>query len=44
MFLGATEVFGSFSGYDLNSPAHMCEMQVPALAVDMHCYDEQGKQ
>ncbi|KAG8195205.1 hypothetical protein JTE90_027948 [Oedothorax gibbosus] len=39
---GATEVFGSFSGYDLNSPAHMCEMQVPALGVDMHVFDEQG--
>ncbi|KAF8781725.1 Acetoacetyl-CoA synthetase like protein [Argiope bruennichi] len=40
---GATEVFGAFSGFDLNLPGYASECQVPALGVDLHVFDEQGK-
>ncbi|GFR00344.1 acetoacetyl-CoA synthetase [Trichonephila clavata] len=40
---GATELFGDFSGFDYNSPSYMGECQVPALAHDVQCYDENGK-
>ncbi|KAG8195201.1 hypothetical protein JTE90_027944 [Oedothorax gibbosus] len=39
---GATEVLGAFSGVDLNSPFYMCEIQAPALGVDLHCFDDRG--
>ncbi|CAL1298496.1 unnamed protein product [Larinioides sclopetarius] len=39
---GATEIFGYFSGFDLNLPVYAGEVQTPALGVDIHCYDEKG--
>ncbi|KAG8195203.1 hypothetical protein JTE90_027946 [Oedothorax gibbosus] len=39
---GSTETFGIFSGFDLNSPLYMCEIQAPALGVDLHCFDDKG--
>ncbi|GBN72853.1 Acetoacetyl-CoA synthetase [Araneus ventricosus] len=40
---GATEVFGAFTGFDLNLPGYASECQVPALGVDLHVFDEQGR-
>ncbi|PRD28760.1 UNVERIFIED_CONTAM: Acetoacetyl-CoA synthetase [Trichonephila clavipes] len=40
---GATEMFGDFSGFDYNSPSYMGECQVPTLAHDVQCFDENGK-
>lgn len=42
-FLGATEVIGVFSGFDLNTPVYSAEIQAPALGVDLKCFDEQGE-
>ncbi|KAG8195206.1 hypothetical protein JTE90_027949 [Oedothorax gibbosus] len=39
---GATEVFGAFSGFDLNSPSYGGEIQAPALGVDIRCLDQDG--
>ncbi|XP_055932765.1 acetoacetyl-CoA synthetase-like [Argiope bruennichi] len=39
---GATETFGTFSAYNLNMPAYACESQVPALGVNLHCFDPKG--
>ncbi|GBN74224.1 Acetoacetyl-CoA synthetase [Araneus ventricosus] len=40
---GATEVFGAFSGFDLNMPGYSSECQVPALGVDLHVFDTEGR-
>ncbi|CAL1286783.1 unnamed protein product, partial [Larinioides sclopetarius] len=40
---GATEVFGAFSGFDLNMPGYSSECQVPALGVDLHVFDMEGR-
>ncbi|GFU54024.1 acetoacetyl-CoA synthetase [Nephila pilipes] len=40
---GATEVFGAFSGFDLNLPGYSSECQVPSLGVDLHCFDSEGR-
>ncbi|GIY39599.1 acetoacetyl-CoA synthetase [Caerostris darwini] len=39
---GATEVFGAFSGFDLNLPSYSSECQVPSLGVDLHVFDDFG--
>ncbi|GIY67535.1 acetoacetyl-CoA synthetase, partial [Caerostris darwini] len=39
---GATEVFGDFTAFDFNTPSYMGECQVPALGVDLHCFDHEG--
>ncbi|GIY63263.1 acetoacetyl-CoA synthetase [Caerostris darwini] len=39
---GATEIYESFSGLDFNTPVYAREVQVPALALDIQCYDEEG--
>ncbi|KFM70538.1 Acetoacetyl-CoA synthetase, partial [Stegodyphus mimosarum] len=39
---GATEVFGAFSGFDLNTPSYGGEIQGPALGVDIRCFDHKG--
>ncbi|GFX60407.1 acetoacetyl-CoA synthetase [Trichonephila clavipes] len=41
--LGATEMFGDFTGFDYNLPSYMGECQVPTLACDLQCFDENGK-
>ncbi|GFT03253.1 acetoacetyl-CoA synthetase, partial [Nephila pilipes] len=40
---GATEMFGDFTGFDYNLPSYMGECQVPTLACDLQCFDENGK-
>ncbi|GFY51918.1 acetoacetyl-CoA synthetase [Trichonephila inaurata madagascariensis] len=40
---GATEMFGDFTGFDYNLPSYMGECQVPTLACDVQCFDENGK-
>lgn len=41
-YLGATEVIGVFSGFDLNSPVYSSEIQCPALGVDLRIFDNEG--
>lgn len=39
---GATEVFGTFSGLNMNMPVYGGEIQVPSLGIDIKCYDFDG--
>lgn len=41
-FVGATETYGTFSGYNLNMPAHAGEIQAFSLGTDIKCFDETG--
>lgn len=41
--LGATEVFGTFSGFNFNMPAYGGEIQACSLGIDIQCFDEEGK-
>lgn len=40
---GATEVFGTFSGFNFNMPAYAGEVQAASLGMDIKCFDEKGK-
>ena len=40
---GATEVLGTFSGFNLNMPVYAGEIQAPSLGVDIQCFDETGR-
>lgn len=42
-FLGSTEVFGFLSAFDMNLPVYGGEIQVPALGIDLKCFDSEGK-
>lgn len=39
---GATEVFGTFSGFHFNMPAYGGEIQACSLGIDIKCLDEEG--
>ena len=36
-------MFGFFAGFNMNMPAYMGEIQVPALGIDLQCFDSSGK-
>ncbi|XP_042903834.1 acetoacetyl-CoA synthetase-like isoform X2 [Parasteatoda tepidariorum] len=40
---GASESFGTFSGFDLNLPCYAGEIQAPGLGMDVKCFDQKGK-
>lgn len=40
---GATEVFGTFSGFSFNMPAYGGEIQAASLGMDIQCFDQDGK-
>ncbi|GFY79198.1 acetoacetyl-CoA synthetase [Trichonephila inaurata madagascariensis] len=39
---GTTEAFGDFTGFDFNLPSYNTECQVPALGVEIKCFDPKG--
>ncbi|XP_055934271.1 acetoacetyl-CoA synthetase-like [Argiope bruennichi] len=39
---GATEFLATLSANNFNMPAYACESQIPALGVDLHCFDSKG--
>ncbi|GIX75342.1 acetoacetyl-CoA synthetase [Caerostris extrusa] len=39
---GASETFGTFSGFDMSMPVYAGEIQAPSLGMDVQCYDEEG--